>query len=192
MAPTDQIERWSAFRAWLYSLFYRTPKSNLAVVEFAELTANDVLLDIGCGPGAALEHADPIGADVAGVDPSPSMVDRASQRVPQAEVKVGSAESIPFPDDRFTVVISVSSYHHWADQEAGLKEIIRVLTPGGRLVVAERKHKRDAGHGMNAQRADELASTLLRIGYADTGVDAIRAGRSEYLVVSGKTPNQVG
>jgi SAM-dependent methyltransferase len=96
-------------------VFNRSPRSNRAAVEVASLSADDRFLDIGCGPGAALEYAAATGAQVAGVDPSPSMVSRASKRVPAAEVKVGSAEEIPFPDEAFTVVINVSSFHHWAD-----------------------------------------------------------------------------
>jgi ubiquinone/menaquinone biosynthesis C-methylase UbiE len=72
--------------------------------------------------GAAVERAASRGADVAGVDPSPAMVEQARQRVPQATFAVGSAEDIPFPDDAFTVVIAVATYHHWADPVAGLTE----------------------------------------------------------------------
>jgi cyclopropane fatty-acyl-phospholipid synthase-like methyltransferase len=88
----EEVERWSPLKAWLYSLFCRNPKSNLAAVELASLTADDRFLDVGCGPGAALENAAATGAQVAGVDPSPSMVARASERVPTADVRVASAE----------------------------------------------------------------------------------------------------
>ncbi len=92
------------------------------------------------------------------LDPSPSMVERAAERVPQAEVRLGSAESIPFEDDVFTAAISVSTYHHWADAETGLKEVRRVLAPGGRLLIVERKLKRSAGHGLDDVGGESLAS----------------------------------
>jgi ubiquinone/menaquinone biosynthesis C-methylase UbiE len=183
-AANDEVERWSAFRVWLYTLLHRDPKSNLAVIEHVAPGPADRLLDIGCGPGAALEHAAARSAEVAGVDPSPAMVERASERVPEADVKVGSAEALPFPDDRFNVVINISSYHHWANHDAGLMEVLRVLEPGGRLHIVERHHKRKASHGLTNAKADQLAGTLLQLGYRDSAVDTIEAGRSEYLVVS--------
>ncbi|HWB88498.1 MAG TPA: methyltransferase domain-containing protein, partial [Acidimicrobiia bacterium] len=113
---SEQIERWSPLKALLYSLLNRSPKSNVAIVERAGLGPDDRFLDIGCGPGAALERAAATGAQVAGVDPSPSMVARAAARVHAADVRVGSAEELPFPDDHFTAVVNVASFHHWADR----------------------------------------------------------------------------
>lgn len=182
------VERWSSVKVWLFSLFNRTPKSNAAVIDQVSLASDDRFLDVGCGLGAALEQASATGAEVAGVDPSLAMVERASQRVPKAEVKLGSAEEIPFPDDAFTVVVNVSSYHHWADPEAGLAEILRVLAPGGRLLIVERKLKRKTGHGLHEKDAEELAQRLLSQGYASSATDSLKAGRSEYLIVSGRVP----
>ena len=189
--PHDEIERWSPLKAWLYSLFYRSPKSNRATVELASLTESDRLLDVGCGPGAALEEAAASGAEVAGIDPSASMVARASRRVPEADVKMGSAEEIPFPDDRFSVVINVASFHHWADREAGLKEILRVLAPGGRLHIVEGllKEGKD-GHGLDPSDARLLANKLLELGYGDTQIDSMKTGwRHQYMVVTAVAPS---
>lgn len=102
MTPAAEVERWSSLKVWLFSLFNRTPKSNLAAVERICITASDRFLDLGCGLGAALEHAAATGASVAGVDPGPAMAERAARRVPQATVMVGSAELIPWPDHHFT------------------------------------------------------------------------------------------
>lgn len=186
-----EVERWSPLKAWLYSLVNRSPGSNLAVVERASLGADDRFLDIGCGPGAALEHAAATGAHVAGVDPSPSMVSRAARRVPEAEVKVGSAEEIPFPDDRFTVVVNVASFHHWADRDEGLREVLRVLAPGGRLHIMEGQIKegRD-GHGLTASEVDSLRARFLELGYTDTAVETVKTGwRHHYYVVTAIAPD---
>ena len=184
------IECWSPFKSWLYSLINRNPKSNRAVVELLELGPNDRLLDIGCGPGAALADAVHTGASVAGVDPSPSMVARAQARTPVADVKVGSAEDIPFPDGQFTAVINISSFHHWADREAGLVEARRVLAPGGRLLVVEAKLKAGSdGHGLSPSAAESLAAKLAELGYVDTRIDEIKPGwRFVYYVVTGVAP----
>lgn len=189
---TEEVERWSPLRAWLYSLVNRNPASNVAVVELASLTADDRFLDIGCGPGAALEHAAATGAEVAGVDPSPSMVDRASKRVPDADVRVASAEDLPFPDDHFTVVVNVASFHHWADRDAGLREVLRVLAPGGRLHIMEGviKEGKD-GHGLNAGDLESLTARFLELGYAGATVDTVKTGwRHRYYVVTGVAPGR--
>jgi ubiquinone/menaquinone biosynthesis C-methylase UbiE len=186
----DEIERWSPLKVWVYSLFSRNPKSNRSAVDLANLGKEDRFLDIGCGPGAALEYAFETGAEVVGVDPSPAMVARAQRRVPGVEVRVGSAEQLPFPDGHFTVVINVLSFHHWADREAGLREILRVLAPGGRLHVVEGA-LRDGkdGHGLNRTDAELLTNRLLELGYAETATSEITPGRrSRYVVVTGVAP----
>ncbi|HWL50261.1 MAG TPA: class I SAM-dependent methyltransferase, partial [Acidimicrobiia bacterium] len=144
--------------------------------------------DLGCGLGAALEHAATTGARTAGIDPSPSMVERAAERVPQAEVRLGSAELIPFEDDAFTAALSVATYHHWADADAGLNEVRRVLGPGGRLLIVERKLKRSSGHGLNGAGAETLAQLLESKGYVSIEVETMKVGRAEYLAVSAVEP----
>ncbi|HEX2404154.1 MAG TPA: class I SAM-dependent methyltransferase, partial [Acidimicrobiia bacterium] len=150
--------------------------------------SRDRFLDLGCGLGAALEHAATTGAQTVGIDPSPSMVERAAARVPQAEVRLGSAESIPFEDDAFTAAISVSTYHHWADAETGLKEVLRVLAPGGRLLIVESKLRRSAGHGLDNVGGELLAQSLETNGYITVVVDTMRVGRDDYVAVSAVKP----
>lgn len=187
---TEEIERWSPLKVWLYSLLNRSPESNRAIVEHAAPTPDDRFLDVGCGPGAALERAAAGGAQVAGVDPSPSMVARAAKRVPSADVREGSAEQLPFPDDHFTVVVNVASFHHWADRDAGLREILRVLAPGGRLHLMEGMVKDGRnGHGLNPTEVESLSARLLELGYADTRVDTVKTGwRHRYYVLTGLAP----
>lgn len=182
------VERWSAFKVWLYSLHNRNPKSNLAAVHRMSLSSEDRFVDLGCGLGAALEHAAATGAETAGIDPSTAMVERAARRAPGAEVRVGSAEKIPFEDDRFTAALAVSTFHHWADHETGLAEVRRVLAPGGRLLIVEEKLKRGNGHGMDAIGADRLSQMLVSHGYSSPEVSTMGVGRGDYLAVSAVNP----
>lgn len=118
------------------------------------------------------------------------MVERASRRVPMAEVKVGSAEAIPFPDDSFSAVITISAFHHWADRAAGLEECRRVLEPGGKVYVVEGA-LRDGkdGHGLDTRGAEVLAAKLIELGFTDTDTDELKTGwRHSYFVVSGVAP----
>jgi ubiquinone/menaquinone biosynthesis C-methylase UbiE len=118
------------------------------------------------------------------------MVGRAAKRVPNAEVRVGSAEEIPFPDGHFTVVINVSSFHHWVDRDAGLRETLRVLAPGGRLLIMEGVIKDGKeGHGLNQTELDSLAARLLEIGYEATNVEIVKTGwRHRYYVLTATAP----
>ncbi len=50
---------------------------------------------------------------------------------------VGAAERLACPDDAFDLVVSTTSFDHWADQQAGLRECARVLAPGGHLLLAD-------------------------------------------------------
>ena len=50
---------------------------------------------------------------------------------------VGVAEQIGYPDETFDLIVSTTSFDHWSDQQAGLRECARVLRPGGRLVLVD-------------------------------------------------------
>jgi ubiquinone/menaquinone biosynthesis C-methylase UbiE len=185
--PDEDVERWSGLRAFFYSLIAWRSKSNAAVVAHAGVGPGDLVLDIGCGSGVSLDLARQAGAVVYGVDPSPAMVSRAARRVPQAILRQGSAEKLEFADGQFTHVWTISSFHHWADTEKGIAEAFRVLGDRGTFLIVESKLKAGKeGHGLNPSKAESLAKELADAGFQDCRVDTIRAGRAEYVVVSGK------
>jgi len=100
------------------------------------------LLDVGCGTGYLLRLLAgrcPTASELAGVDPAPSMIETAQQTADDRRLRftVGAAERLPYPDHHFALVVSTTSFDHWADQRAGLGECARVLAPGGHLVLAD-------------------------------------------------------
>lgn len=188
MSEYEHIERWSALQVWLYSLFSRDTKRRGMVVDALGVGPGDNLLDLGCGLGQVLEMAAERGATVSGVDPSPSMVRRARRRVPKARVELGSAEDIPFPDATFTHVLALATFHHWVDRDTGLSEAIRVLEPGGRLMIVEKWLAQGTGHGLSTGDAEVLAARLEEMGMEHAEVGEIASGRHRMITVSARRP----
>lgn len=94
------------------------------------------ILDVGCGTGYLLRLLAgwcPQATDLAGIDAAPSMIGTAEQAADDRRLRftVGAAERLSYPDDAFDLVVSTTSFDHWADQRAGLAECARVLVPGG-------------------------------------------------------------
>ncbi|WP_042372770.1 class I SAM-dependent methyltransferase [Streptacidiphilus neutrinimicus] len=94
------------------------------------------LVDLGCGSGYWLgSYAD--AAEVIGVEPDPTLVPRAAARSASARVLHGSAEHVPLPDASVDVVHARFAYFWPPRCERGLREVLRVLRPGGTLVVID-------------------------------------------------------
>lgn len=173
--------------ARLYGWLHRNPPSNRVVVDHVGIRPTDHALDIGCGPGAALEYAAGKITDgsVTGVDPTQRFADLASARVPGARLEVAGAEALPFPDDTFTVAWSIAAYHHWPEPAAGIAEAHRVLAPSGRFHIAERALDRTAGHGLDPTGVDELVEGFRTVGFQEIRTAELQARRKRMVVVSG-------
>jgi ubiquinone/menaquinone biosynthesis C-methylase UbiE len=161
--------------------------ARLAIRQSA-LGAGDVVVDIGCGPGAAAREAAKVGATVIGVDPAPVMLRIASLLTwPRAKVQYtrGAAESLPVADDAATVVWSIATVHHWRDVDAGLDEVGRVLRGGGRFVAIERRTHDGAhglaSHGWTDEQAAAFADCCRDHGFSDVKVDTV-AGKKKSVV----------
>ena len=98
------------------------------------------ILDVGCA-GYLLGRlaARAPRADMAGIDAAPAMIRVAGDTATDDRLRfvVGTAERLPWPAATFDLVVSTTSFDHWADQRAGLAQCARVLAPGGCLVLAD-------------------------------------------------------
>ena len=162
---------WSRLRSEVYSFFGRNPKSNRRIVAVADLDATQHVLDIGCGPGAAVRAAAAAVARAVGVDRSKSMIEIARRRSgghDNVGFQVAAAEQLPFPNQSFDRVWTIHAFHHWEEPEAGLAESLRVLRPGGEFLIIE--SEASGSHGVSAERAAEIAVELERLGFAATSV----------------------
>jgi ubiquinone/menaquinone biosynthesis C-methylase UbiE/catechol 2,3-dioxygenase-like lactoylglutathione lyase family enzyme len=92
------------------------------------------LLEVGVGSGRLLARLAERGWDVTGIDAAPRMVELARERVPGAKLEVARVEELPFGDASFDAVVAVGVLEY-ADLKASLRELARVLSPGGRAVL---------------------------------------------------------
>ncbi len=98
------------------------------------------VLDIGCGTGTLLEriHHATRGVLSAGVDIASPMLQVAARKLGSGSLLVAAdVQALPFPPESFDLVVSTSSFHYWPNPIGALREIRRVLRPGGRLVITD-------------------------------------------------------
>ena len=129
-------------------------------LEAAEIRPCDKVLDVGCGGGRAIARIlARTRREVAGVDHSPEAVEttrrlnRSAIASGRLRVLEGSVDHLPFRDGFFDVVTAFETTYFWPDLQAGLIEIRRVLSPGGRLVITNEVADREAA-GRWAERLD--------------------------------------
>jgi ubiquinone/menaquinone biosynthesis C-methylase UbiE len=100
------------------------------------------VLDVACGPGIVTSALAAHAQEVVALDLTPEMLAKASERCGTAGrtnvvFEEGSATALPFADACFDAVITRLSFHHFLAPDAVLKEMLRVLRPGGILAVAD-------------------------------------------------------
>ncbi len=162
---------WSRLKSETYAFLGRNPKSNRSLPAIADLDPSHVVLDIGCGPGAAVRAAAGLVTRAVGVDRSAPMVEiarRRSRSLPNVEFAVGGAEELPFADRTFDRVWTIHSFHHWHQPARGLAESLRVLRPGGRFLIIE--SDTSGAHGLDIARTSRLCDELRAIGFAEADV----------------------
>lgn len=103
----------------------------------AKINNTDEALEIGCGTGlftGKVQHLS--GAKITAIDISQDLLIQAEEKYKGVAFKIDDAMNLSFPDNSFSVVFGSSVLHH-LDMEKAMKELYRVLKPGGRIVFAE-------------------------------------------------------
>jgi ubiquinone/menaquinone biosynthesis C-methylase UbiE len=112
------------------------------LVEFSGAGADDTVLDVACGPGLVVAAFAKVCRHATGIDLTPAMIDKAREHAAALGLTnigwhVGNVLPLPFPDRAFSVVVSRFAFHHFPDPLAVLREMARVCTRPGRIVVAD-------------------------------------------------------
>jgi SAM-dependent methyltransferase len=149
MPPTTQpspvrmmsgsAERWGPLWGvrpadWALSEDQQTPTYEEALRR-VDLHAGQLVLDIGCGVGAFLRLAAARGARPFGLDASPALLELARERVPEADLRVGDMEALPYEDDTFDLVTGFNSFFFANDIVAALREAGRVAKERAPVVI---------------------------------------------------------
>ncbi|CNJ11389.1 sam-dependent methyltransferase YafE [Yersinia frederiksenii] len=137
----DAVERQfgDQANAYLTSAVHAQGKDLQRLTTLLQPHGDARLLDLGCGAGHASFTAATVVKSVVSYDLSAQMLNVVSQAasdkgLTNIEVKQGLAESLPFDDQSFDIVISRYSAHHWHDVGQALREVKRVLRPGGKVI----------------------------------------------------------
>lgn len=129
----NQKQAWSTF-AVLESITGTTAPS---LIKLAGVTAGAQVLDVACGTGVVALTAARRGAKVTGIDLTPELIARAKENAALTRLDVafreGDAEALPFEDARFDVVLSQFGHMFAPRPEVAVREMLRVLKPGGTL-----------------------------------------------------------
>jgi len=112
------------------------------LLEMAEASAQDKVLDVACGPGIVACAFSPIVEYVTGIDITPAMLEQAQALAHQRGLRNVSwqeaeGEKLPFTEGSFSIVLSRYAFHHCVDPNVVLSEMIRVCRPGGKVVIAD-------------------------------------------------------
>lgn len=170
---------------------------NRATVEALDPPAGGSVLEIGFGPGQALEMlatARPLGL-IAGVDHSELMVETARRRLSgkrgnaALDLRVGDAAELPFEDERFDLVYAVNAFHLWPAKDDALAEIAGVLKPGGDVVLSIRDCRMEGRFeppGKGAATAKAAAESLRGLGLQVRTREVVHSPKRATFLVRGR------
>jgi SAM-dependent methyltransferase len=154
---------------------------NLRTVETLDVQPDDHVLEIGFGPGLAIQRAAELAirGRVVGVDHSEVMLKQASRRNAQAiamgrvELHLGAAEALPPFQGLFDKAFAVNVFMFWADPLAVLGEIRDALKPGGTLAVTFQPRNRAAKNADTREGAERIAKVFREAGFQRVRVEIL-------------------
>jgi ubiquinone/menaquinone biosynthesis C-methylase UbiE len=177
------------------------------ILQTVGVRPDDTVLDVACGPGLMAFEFAAIARNVTGIDLTPAMIERAKAlQVSRGQTNiswlVGDVARLPFNDATFPLVFTRYSFHHFLEPAVVLAEMVRVCSPGGRVVVVDvftssleqaelfnRMEKlRDPSH-VRARSLDELRGLLNGASLTITNTQFYKHAFELEQVLQGSFPN---
>jgi ubiquinone/menaquinone biosynthesis C-methylase UbiE len=195
---SEETEDWTDETAAWYVEKYGEDPTNRMTVEAAELKPDDAVVDVGCGGGYAVRlAAERVERGSAiGVDPTPAMVRIATRdtREHPAAARIrfleGPAENLPLESDSASVVLAINSLHHWEDVNLGLREVMRVLAPGGRFFIGDEETENGGWSHAEGELSDAayIRRVVERHGFEVLGTSRHVAPETVLLLMEARKP----
>jgi ubiquinone/menaquinone biosynthesis C-methylase UbiE len=135
-------ERAASYEAGRHGQLHKEISDRVVGLVLSRVPAPRRVLDVGCGTGYVLRQLAarlPRASEFLGVDPAPKMIETARSASPDERLNfmLGTAERLPADEGAYDLVVSTTSFDHWTDQAAGIRECARALAPGGTLVLTD-------------------------------------------------------
>ena len=136
-------------------------------LQHISIGSSDTILDVGCGGGRTVHKLAAIAREgkIFGIDHSEESVATASRTNKQwiemgrVELRQASVSHLPFPDQMFDLATAVETHYYWPDLPADMREVLRVLKPGGALIIIAEAYK-GGKYDKLLQRLVEVAKTM--------------------------------
>lgn len=137
----EHFEHWSSTYEdhWMQRVLFDPAHQATLKLAASFVPKPSSVLDVGCGTGKLLRRARATWPDahLIGVDPAKGMLEMARRLTPNATFYTGTGEALPLQDASVDLAMSTISFHHWQDQAAGVREVARVLRPGGYFLLVD-------------------------------------------------------
>jgi ubiquinone/menaquinone biosynthesis C-methylase UbiE len=206
--PINQCSRPSG---WLGRLnLRRMNKSHSKLTDWGlghvSIQSHDTILDIGCGGGRTVSKLAAIATQgrVVGVDYSETSVEQSIKMnvkwidTGRVEIRQSSVSQLPFPDNMFDLITAVETHFWWSDLPNDLREVFRVIKPGGILIliaeiykgaktpIARLLEEQSASIGLQLLTAEEHRELLASAGFSDIQI-SLKKGTT-WMFATGKKP----
>jgi SAM-dependent methyltransferase len=178
---------------WVMATRGSNRERNIWAVGLLDVQPHDRVLEIGFGPGIAIQEFARRATNglVVGVDHSEVMVQQARKRNAAAvragrvDLRLGSAEALPEFDAPFDKILAVNSLLFWDDPVARLKELHDRLRPGGQIAIVYQPRGPGSTDEVAARTGQEIAEHFATVGFTDVRVETLALKPTAVVCVLG-------
>ena len=167
---------------WIMAARSSNRRRNAWAVSLLDVQRHDRVLEIGFGPGIAVREISRLAVEgyVCGLDHSEEMLRQATRRNADAirtgrvDLRLGSVDCLPVFAEPFDKVLAVNAIMFWDETIDRLKELRRVMHPGGRIAIAHQPRGPGATDATAAVRGEEIAASLTQAGFSEVRLRTMR------------------